>query len=237
MNIYTQCSRYLQELSNSYRIKLIRKHNLYSSDSNIMIFELVYKTVNAMIDIIDALRELNALSSKKNKNNINKLINLIRTDQKTNKSFSFETIFTSSVLSAISTQITFKKIIESFIKVFKIMYLNNARAVIVDEIQKIVNVTLYRQSINLSVNVSVSFEQVFGQVVQINIFNLRDCYDCIKSEHKINNCLKVNQLMNSELIHFNKQRKMCFDWAEQKRAEMRLQYELFRVKTARQYLK
>ena len=158
LNIYTQCSWYLQRLSNSYRIKLIRKHNFNSSDSNIMIFELAYKTVIIMIDINDALWKLNALNSKESKNSIDKLIDLIRTNQKTNKSFNFETAFASSVLSAISIQITFKKIIEFFIETFKIMHFNNARAVIVNEIQRTVNVILYRQSIVLPVNASIDFE-------------------------------------------------------------------------------
>ena len=79
-----------------------------------------------MIDINNALRDLNVLSSKKNKNIIDKLINLIKTDQKTNKFFNSEIVFTSSVLSMILTQITFKKIIAFFIKNFKIMYCNNA---------------------------------------------------------------------------------------------------------------
>ena len=87
-----------------------------------------------MIDINDALRELNVLSSKENKDNIGKLIDLIRTNQKINKSFSFETTFASSVLSTISIQITFKKIIEFFIEAFKIIHFNNARAMIVDKI-------------------------------------------------------------------------------------------------------
>ena len=108
-----------------------------------------------MIDINNDLRELNVLNSKENKNNINKLIDLIRTDQKTNKSFSSKTAFASSVLSTISIQITFKKIIESLIEIFKIMYFNNARAVIVDKVQKIINVILYRQSIILPVNSSI----------------------------------------------------------------------------------
>ena len=108
-----------------------------------MIFELVYKTVIVMIDINDALRELNALNSKENKDSIDKLIDLIKTNQKTNKSFSSEAAFASSVLSTIPIQITFKKIIEIFIKIFKIMHYNNARTIIVDEIQKIVNVILY----------------------------------------------------------------------------------------------
>ena len=179
-----------------------------------MIFELVYKTVIAMIDINDALRELNALSSKESKDSISKLMNLIETDQKTNKSFSPETVFASSVLSTIPIQITFEKIIEFFIEVFKIMHFNNVRTIIVDEIQKIVNVTLYRQSINLSVNASVNFEQMSVQVAQINNFHSRDCYDCVRSEHRINDCPKVNQLVNSELIHFNERRRMYFDRIE-----------------------
>ena len=113
-----------------------------------------------MIDINNALRKLNVLSSKKSKNNINKLINLIETNQKTNKSFSSEIIFAFSVLSTISTQIMFKKIIEFFIEVFKIMHFYNARTVIVDEIQKIVNIMMYRQSVVLLVNALIDFEQI-----------------------------------------------------------------------------
>ena len=163
LNIHIQCSWYLQKLSNFYRIKLIHKHNFNFSDSNIMIFELVYKTVIVMININNALRKPNALSSKKSKDNIDKLIDLIRSNQKTNKFFSSETTFASSVLSTISIQITFEKIIEFFIKIFKIMHFNNARAIIVDEVQKIVNIILYRQSIVLPVNVSVDFEQISVQ--------------------------------------------------------------------------
>ena len=111
-----------------------------------------------MTDINDTLRELNILNSKENKDNIGKLINLIRIDQKTNKSFNSETIFAFSILLTISTQIMFEKIIKSYIKVFKIVHFNNARTIIIDEIQKIINVTLYRQPVNLSVNVFVSFK-------------------------------------------------------------------------------
>ena len=99
-----------------------------------MIFEFIYKTVIVMIDINNALQKLNVFSSKKNKNNIDKLINLIRIDKKTNKFFSFKTVFAFSVLSAISTQITFKKIVKFFIEVFKIMHFNNVRTIIIDEI-------------------------------------------------------------------------------------------------------
>ena len=189
-----------------------------------------------MIDINDALRELNALSSKKNKNSISKLINLIGTDQKTNKSFSPETAFASSVLPAVPAQITFEKIIEFLTEAFKIMHLNNARAVTADEVQRIVNVTLCRQPVALSVNASVGSEQISIQIVQVNIFNSKDCYDCVKSEHKINDCSKMNQLMNNDLIHFNERRKMCFDRTEQEETKMRLQYKLSRAEIARQCL-
>ena len=189
-----------------------------------------------MIDINDVLRELNALSSKKSKDSIDKLIDLIETNQKTNKSFSSEITFAFFVLSAAPTQIMFEKIIKSFIKTFKIMHFNNARAVIVDEVQKIVNVILYRQSFALSVNASIDFEQILIQVAQVNIFNSENCYDCVKSEHRINDCSKMNQLVNSGLIHFNERRKMCFNRAEQRETKMRLQYELFYTETARQCL-
>ena len=79
-----------------------------------------------MIDINDALRKLNVLNSNENKDSIDKLIDLIKIDQKINKFFNSEIVFASSVLSAISTQITFKKIIEFFIETFKIMHFKNA---------------------------------------------------------------------------------------------------------------
>ena len=94
------------------------------------------------------------------------------------------------------------------------MNFNNAQAIIVDEVQKIVNVTLYQQSVVLSVNVSIDFEQISIQIIQVNTFNPKNYYDCIKSEHRINDCSKMNQLMNSDLIHFNEQRKMCFNRTE-----------------------
>ena len=43
----------------------------------------------------------------------------------------------------------------------------------------------------------------------------------------------MNQLMNSDLIHFNEQKKMCFDRAEQRKAKMCLQYKLFCAEVAR----
>ena len=118
-----------------------------------------------MIDINDTLQKLNVFSSKKSKNSIDKLINLIKTDQKINKSFSFETAFVSFVLSAAPTQIMFEKIIDLLIEAFKIMHFNNTQTVIVDKVQKFFNITLYRQSVALPVNASIDFEQISIQVV------------------------------------------------------------------------
>ena len=46
----------------------------------------------------------------------------------------------------------------------------------------------------------------------------------------------MNQLMNNDLIHFNKRKKMYFDRVEQEETKMRLQYKLFYIKTVRQCL-
>ena len=101
--------------------------------------------------------------------------------------------------------------------------------------QSIVNIILYRQLIVLSINASVGFEQMSVQAAQVNTFNSENSYHCIKTEHRINDCSKVNWLINGDLIHFNKRKRMCFDRIEQKEAEIRLRYDLSRAKTVRQY--
>ena len=116
----------------------------------------------------------------------------------------------------------FDKTIEFFMKVFKIMHFNSACAIIVDNVQRIINVTLYKQLIILFVTTLIDARQMTIQVISITAFNSKNCYNCVKSEYKINNCLKINQLMNNDLIHFNEKRKMCFDRIDQKKAEMRL---------------
>ena len=108
-----------------------------------------------MININNALRELNALSSKENKINIDKLMNLIKTDQKTNKSFSSKTFFAFSVLFVVSISMTFKKIVKFFIKTFKIMQLNNVYMTTANEIQRIMNITLYKLLIALLIIASM----------------------------------------------------------------------------------
>ena len=46
----------------------------------------------------------------------------------------------------------------------------------------------------------------------------------------------MNQLMNSDLIHFNERKRMYFNSAEQEETKMRLQYELFCAEAVRQCL-
>ena len=46
----------------------------------------------------------------------------------------------------------------------------------------------------------------------------------------------MNQLMNSDLIYFNEQKRICFDRTEQEKAKMRLQYKLFRAEIVHQCL-
>ena len=195
-----------------------------------------------MTDINDVLRELNVLSSKENKNNIDKLMNLMKTDQKINKSFNSETVFALSILFVVLISMTFKKIVESFIKVFKIMQLNNIYAITANEIQRIMNVTLYKLSaalfvIALIISIkTIILKQIRVQVAQgiftqINILQSKNCYECHKFEYKLSKCSKIHQLINSDLIHFNKHKKMCFNKEKQKETKMRLQYDLFRAKT------
>ena len=95
-----------------------------------------------MTDINNVLRELNILNSKKNKNNIDKLMKLIKIDQKINKSFSLEITFAFSVLFAVFTSITFNTTIKFITKVFNFMHFNNAHAIIVHDVQRIIIVIL-----------------------------------------------------------------------------------------------
>ena len=70
-------------------------------------------------------------------------------------------------------------------------------------------------------------------VLTFNIIKLKNCYDCHQFDHRIKNCSKILKLINNDFIHFNEQKKMCFDRKEQKNVEMRLMYKLFKIETAR----
>ena len=121
-----------------------------------------------MIDINNVLRELNVLSSKENKNNIDKLMNLMKINQKTSKFFNLKTVFAFSVLLVVSISITSEKIVESFIETFKIIQLNNVRVIIANEMQRIMNVTLYKLSAALLVIASmISIETIILKQIRV----------------------------------------------------------------------
>ena len=69
---------------------------------------------------------------------------MIKTDQKTSKSFSSKTTFVFFILFAVFALMTFDKTIESFTKALKIMHFNNARVITVNDMQRIINVILYK---------------------------------------------------------------------------------------------
>ena len=87
-----------------------------------------------MTNINDVLRELNILNFKKNQNNIKKLMNMIKNDRIVAKSFNAKNAFISSILLIIIVFMTLNKTIKSFIKIFKIMQLNNVKVVTANNI-------------------------------------------------------------------------------------------------------
>ena len=109
-----------------------------------MAFEIVYKIVIVMTNINNVLRELNVLSFKKSQNNIKKLMNMIKNDRIVAKSFTAKNVFVSSILLMITAFVTSDKTIEFFTEIFKIMQLNNVKAVIANDVQRIINFNLYR---------------------------------------------------------------------------------------------
>ena len=108
-----------------------------------MTFEIIYKIVIVMTNINDVLRELNVLNFKKNQNNIKKLINMIKNDRIVTKSFIAKNAFISLILSIIIVFVISNKTIKSFIKIFKIMQLNNVKIMTANDIQQIINFNLY----------------------------------------------------------------------------------------------
>ena len=109
-----------------------------------MTFKIVYKIVIIMTNINDVLRKLNVLNFKKSQNNIKKLMNMIKNDRIIAKSFIIENAFVSSILSIIVVFVISNKMIKFFIKIFKIMQLNNVKVVIANDVQRIINFNFYR---------------------------------------------------------------------------------------------
>ena len=121
LNIYTQCSWYLQNLFDFYQIKFIWKHNFNFSNAKIMMFKIIYKIVIIMTNINDVLRKLNVLNFKKSQNNIKKLMNIIKNDRIVTKLFIAKNVFISLILSMIIVFVILNKMIKFFINIFKIM--------------------------------------------------------------------------------------------------------------------
>ena len=245
LDTYTQCSWYLQGLSDSYRTKLVRKHNFNPSDAETMAFETAYKTVIAMADTNDALRELDALSSKESQNSIGKLVDMVGNDRTAAKPFTAENAFAPPVLPVTTAPVASDKAIESLTEAFKTMQLNSARAVTADDVQRIINSNLYRSTAAVPPTTTVTTNgaggppQVRVQAAQgvsvpaSNMIRPGDCYGCHQPGHRIESCPEVLKLVNDGLIHFNERKRMCFGREGQGGAEMRLMYGLPRAEAAR----
>ena len=208
-------------------------------------FKTAYKIVIVMTNINNVLRELNALNFKKSQNNIEKLMNMIENDRTVTKSFTAKNAFASSILSMIIAFVTLNKTIKSLTNVFKIMQLNNVKVVIANDVQRIINFNFYRSVATVSftttmiINDAKDFSQMRIQAAQnvlvpaFNMIKLKNCYDCHQPDHQIKSCSKILKLINDDFIHFNERKRMCFNKKEQKSAEMRLMYELFKIEVAR----
>ena len=70
-------------------------------------------------------------------------------------------------------------------------------------------------------------------VSTFNMIRLRNYYDCHQLNHRIENYSKILKLINNDFIYFNERKRMCFDRKEQKNAEMRLIYKLFKIEIVR----
>ena len=70
-------------------------------------------------------------------------------------------------------------------------------------------------------------------VSTFNIIKSKNCYDYHQFDHQIKSCSKILKLMNNNLIHFNEQKRMCFNRKKQKNVEMRLIYNLFKTEIVR----
>ena len=88
-----------------------------------------------MININNTLYKLNILNFRKSQNNIKILMNIIKNDNTATKSFIAENIFISSILSIIIIFVILNKTIKSFIKISKIMQLNNVKVVTASNVQ------------------------------------------------------------------------------------------------------
>ena len=71
-------------------------------------------------------------------------MNMIKNDCTIAKSFIAKNVFASSILSIIIVFMILNKTIKFFIKIFKIIQLNNVKVVTANNIQRIINFNLYQ---------------------------------------------------------------------------------------------
>ena len=70
-------------------------------------------------------------------------MNMIKNDHIVTKSFIAKNVFVSSILLMIIVFMILNKTIKFFIKIFKIMQLNNVKVVIANDVQRIINFNFY----------------------------------------------------------------------------------------------
>ena len=71
-------------------------------------------------------------------------MNMIKNDCIVTKLFIAKNAFISLILLMIIVSVTLNKMIKLFIKIFKIMQLNNVKIVIANDVQRIINFHFYR---------------------------------------------------------------------------------------------
>ena len=70
-------------------------------------------------------------------------MNMIKINRIIIKLFTVENVFVFSILSKISVSVISNKTIESFIKIFKIMQLNNVKVITANDSKQIINFKFY----------------------------------------------------------------------------------------------
>ena len=112
-------------------------------NAKIITFKIIYKIIIIITNINNVLRELNVLNFKKSQTNIEKLMNMMKNNRIIVKSFIIKNVFVLSILLTIIVFVTSNKIIKFFIKILKIMQLNNVKVVTANNIQQIINFNFY----------------------------------------------------------------------------------------------
>ena len=87
-------------------------------------------------------------------------MNMIKNDRIITKSFTAKNVFVSSILLMIIVFMISNKAIKIFIKIFKIMQLNNIKIVIANDVQQIINFNFYRFAAIVSFTITIIINNV-----------------------------------------------------------------------------